>query len=238
MWLWCALLLTACGTPTRATPVPTPTLIRIAITPALRPLTAVISSCVAAYPQVALTLDEISTIELDAQSADLILRMGGAPGKGFTAGIGEQSIVVIVNLENPVISITTVDLLNLYTGMTTYWDEIGGKEQPIQVWDYPEGEDIRLILDGALFPGKRLTPQALIAPDPQAMISAIANDPAAIGFVPQTWLSQSPGMVRIRPVNIDPLLAELLHQPVFAESKFEPQGWVRQLLGCMQAAGQ
>jgi hypothetical protein len=236
IWLCAILLLTACGIPPRATPLPTPVVFRIAYTPSLQPLVKDLHFCAIAYPEILMTIAEVPTPDLDLRNADLILRFGGTPGKAYEATLRDESIVMIVNRDNPVLSLSTDQTRKIYTGRITRWAEVGGAQQPIQVWEYPDAEDIRLIFDSAIFPGENLTTKALLAPDPQAMLEAIADDPTAIGYIPQTWLAQSEQRSRIRAVDIDPKLAELLRQPFFALSSTEPEGLLRQFLGCVQSA--
>jgi hypothetical protein len=236
--LCCLFLLVACGIPPRATPLPTPSVIRIAYTPFLEPLVKALHSCAAAQTDVMITITEVPTPELDVNKVDLIFRLGGAPGKAYSAVIRDQSIVFVVNSDNPVLALSTAQIHDLFTGRITTWDELGGKQQPIQVWVYPEAEDIRQVFDSAIFPGESLTTKALLAPDPQAMLDAVADDPAAIGYISETWLVQPREINQVRALDINPKLAELLRQPVLALSSAEPVGSLRQFLVCMQSASQ
>jgi hypothetical protein len=236
-WLWCLLFLTACGIPARATPPSTPIVANIALTPSLLPYVGALHTCAATQTDLVLNISETPTSALDINKADLTFRFGGTPGNAYAAAISEESIVLIVNINNPVLTISTDKLHDLFTGQITSWTEVGGAQQSVRVWVYPNGEDIRSVFDAVLFPGDNLTALALLASDPQAMLDAVAEDPAAIGYVPHAWLVQTKDADRIRPLNINSKLAENLRQPVLALSRAKPERSLLQLLGCMQSAG-
>jgi len=234
-WLLCLFLLTACGTPPHAISPSTPEMVNVALTPSLRPFAEVLHTCAAAYMELTINIVEVPASAQDIQTADLVIRLGGTPGGFYAAPIGEESVVLIVNANNPVLAIPADKLRDLFTGLITSWAEVGGTDQPVQVWSFPEGDDARAAFDAVIFPGEDLTPQALLAPNPQAMLGAVADDPLAIGYVPQNWLTQMSDEALIRPLSINQKLVEQLHQPVLALSRVEPKGSVQQLLVCMQS---
>jgi hypothetical protein len=212
-------------------------MVNIAYTPSVRPLSEAFHTCAAAISGFALNVNEVPASALDNLTADLVFRLGGAPGDAYAIPIGEVSIVLIVNALNPVLALPEENLRDIFTGRTTNWVVVGGAQEPIQVWSYPDGDDIRLAFDAVIFGGDQITPQALLAPNPQAMLEAVVADPYAIGYVPQNWLAKTSNVNPIRSLNISQKLAEVLHQPVFAFSGTEPQGLTRQFLVCMQTAG-
>ena len=236
IYIWGLLLLTACGSPPRATTVQNTVLIRIAVTPALRPMAEKLHTCGMLFPDTGVAIDETSSRLIDYNSIDLAIKVGDNPGADFAYKLGDIRIKIIVNQDNPKSSITTDQLRKIYVGKIKTWSEIGGLPEPIQVWNYTEEDDIRLILDRVMLDYERLSPQALIASDPQAMLEAIEQDPSAIGFVPQIWMKQTTDNNRVHFLEVDPQLAALLKQPILALSETEPVGLLRQYLGCMQSA--
>jgi hypothetical protein len=237
IWLLGLFLLTACAGPSRATPAPKPVILDVALTPSLRPFTETLHTCAAAHPEFVINVHETPASELENQAADLVIRLGGTPGNGYAAPIREESLVLIVNASNPVLTIPVDKIRDIFLGRITSWVEVGGEQLPVQVWVYPDGDDAREILDTAIFPGDSLTLGALIAPNPQAMLEVVGDDPFAIGYVPQTWLAQAHSAEQVRTLNIDQKLVEKLHQSVLALYRDEPEGSLRQLLVCMQSIG-
>jgi phosphate transport system substrate-binding protein len=165
------------------------------------------------------------------------LRIDATPADGYVAVVGEESIVLIVNANNPVSTIGPEKLQDLFTGRLKTWAEVGGKPEPVQVWAYLDGDDIRSVFDAVIFPGEKITSQALLAPNPQVMLEAVADDPQAIGYVPQIWLDQSDDKTRVRALNLNIYLANNLRQPLLALTRSEPVGSLRELLVCIQSAG-
>jgi len=237
IWLLGLFLLSACGGPSRATPASTPIIFDIALTPSLRPYTEALHTCAAAHPEFVINVHEKSASALEIQTTDLAIRLGGTPGSGYAAPIGVESLVLIVNASNPVLTIPVEKIRDIFLGRITRWVEVGGEQQAVQVWIYPDGDDARKILDTAIFQDESLIPGALIAPNPRAMLEAVGDDPFAIGYVPQTWLAQVSSVERVRPLSIDQKLVEKLHQPVLALSRDKPDGSLRDLLVCLQSAG-
>jgi hypothetical protein len=237
IWLFCLFLLTACAGSARATPAPTPVILDVALTPSLRPFTETLHTCAATHPEFVINVHETPASALENQTTDLVIRWGESPGNGYVAPIGVESLVLIVNASNLVLTIPVEKIRDIYMGRITSWGEVGGEQLPIQVWVYPDGDDAREIFDKAIFPGDNLASEALIAPNPQAMLEAVGDDPFAIGYVPQTLLAQTRNAEQVRPLNIDQKLVEKLHQSILALSRGEPEGSLRQLLVCMQSAG-
>jgi hypothetical protein len=219
--------LIACGAPPDATPVPTPEPVRVAYTPALRPLRDVLTRCIINHPEMALYLVEVSPSR-GIQEADILLRLGYPPEGGYVAQIGWESIVVIVNGDHPVTSLSAEELSFLFSGRVSRWED----GTPVHVWIYPEGDDTRQVFDAVILNGLRVTPEAQLAPDPQAMLEAVSGDPLAIGYLPQRWL---PG-ASISIVRLNQELADSLRQPVLSLSSREPDGAARPLLFCLQAS--
>ena len=76
----------------------------------------------------------------------------------------------------------------------------------------------------------------MLAPDPQAMLEAIAGNINAIGYIPGSFLtSGDPTLTsNINIIQVDKPLEDALHQPVIAVTRSEPQGLMRSLLVCLQ----
>ncbi|MFU8773929.1 MAG: hypothetical protein ACNA8H_16105, partial [Anaerolineales bacterium] len=68
-----------------------------------------------------------------------------------------------------------------------------------------------------------------LAPDPESMLAAVGNNPHAIGYLPQSWLSPS-----VKSLEIPSETREKLIHPVLALASGEPQGENRVFLYCLQ----
>jgi len=229
------LFFNACGRPPHTTPAATPVLINVALTPAMGTFREVLHSCSKAHTEFILNVYESSAGTLDQQSVDLVIQLGGDPDPKFTYPIGEETIDLIVNSSNNVMTISEEKLRDIFSGRITSWAEVGGEQQPVHVWIYPDVYATRRIFDGVFTLNENLSPNALIAPNPQAMLEAIGDDPLAIGYVPQSWLAQDQNGEQVRPLQINQKLVELLHQPVYALSQIKPGDALQKLLICLQS---
>ena len=223
--------LLGCLAPPTSTPPPPLQPVEVALTPALTPVQAALHTCALAQPEIALLLTETTASYLPVQTADLSLRLGPpADSTGFAAPLSEEQIVVITNPANPIATMKAGELRSVFNGENERWDELGGRKQSIQVWVYPEGDEISQVFRQAILAGKSFSSLALLAPDPSAMLEAVNGDSAAIGFLPKAWLQGG-----VKAIQLDQVLQDSLHQPVLALSEAEPQGAVREFLYCLQS---
>jgi hypothetical protein len=229
------VLLSGCLGPPTSTPPPTLQPVEVALTPALAPVQAALHTCAVAQPEIALVLTETTAPFLPVQTADLSFWFGPPPNSAdFAAPLSEEEIVVITNPANPISEITTDALRRVFNGENEWWDELGGGKQSIQLWVYPEGDEISQVFRLEIPAGKPFSSLAHLAPDPSAMREAVSEDPAAIGFLPKAWLSKD-----VKAIRLDQDLQDSLRQPILALSEAEPQGAVREFLYCLQSgAGQ
>lgn len=159
-----------------------------------------------------------------AQEADMAITLG-APAEPlpFTIHLGDEPVVMIVHPANPAGALSRDTLQDLYTGQTTQWE--GGAAAAI--WSYPQGSAVRALFDGAVLAGSPLTSMAYLAPGPAEMVTAVAKDPLAIGYIPASMVT---GGVKI----ISAGLPEDMYLPVLAQGQAEPQGALRDWLVCLQ----
>jgi hypothetical protein len=205
-------------------------MVTVAYTPSLRPVRQALHDCALALPEIALIVQETSFPYLLEGTADLYLWMGEPPETTkFVYPIASERVVVIVHTDNPVDRLETSALRAIFTGQIRNWDEVGGLDHQIEVWGYPDGDEIQQLIDQVVMNGETYSSWAWLAPDPEAMQQAIRENTPAIGFIPQAWLSD-----QYKVLKLSPELQETLHQPILLLSKNEPHGSVRSLLFCLQ----
>jgi len=99
--------------------------------------------------------------------------------------IAMDSLVVIVNPDNPVSSISIADLKAIYSGTITNWAQLGGEDRPITVLAHRESSGARSLFNTAIF-GNLAPPTletATTGPDDSAIAKMVNENPDAIGFV-------------------------------------------------------
>ena len=231
------LQLVACGVPEMRTPAPTPQAIHLIYPPALTRWADKFTACASMEPLVGLYFIE-STIPSTQISTDEVVLELGNPSEfdlsPFVSQIGLEQIAVVVNKENDLSQISFNVLQSIYSGQLASWDI--SSNQPILVWVLPDGDPVRTVIDRSVLQSNSLTTEAMLAPDPTAMLEAIAGDPNAIGYLPGSVLASGDPMLvnKIKTLQLDKVLEEDLLQPVFALTRNEPGGLMRELLTCVQ----
>jgi phosphate transport system substrate-binding protein len=120
--------------------------------------------------------------------------------------IGKDGIAIIVNPQNPVKSLTTNQLTDIFSGKITNWNQVGGKDEPIKVIIRETGSGTRLALETILF-GKETSDLsgAVVGISTYQVMQDVAVSPNAIGYVSRNALTQQ---VKIIEVNNIPLTKE------------------------------
>jgi len=237
MLMGLVLLLSACGTPELATPLPTPESIQVVYPPALEPWADGIAGCADGNPMVAVYYLQSSYQNLnDIAANEILLALGGpsdVPASGYLSQIGNERIVVIVNHENETTGLSSSQLLSIYSGELSRWGELNDKS--IKVWVLPANDPARAIFDQRILSLKPLTTHAMLAPHPAAMLEAVANEPGAIGYLPESFLSfgDTDLLARVKAVQLDSATNDTWKLPVISITHGEPQGLMRDLLVCL-----
>lgn len=99
--------------------------------------------------------------------------------------IAMDSLVVIVNPQNPVSALSIADLKAIYSGSLTNWSQLGGDDRPIKVITHQKGSEALTLFNTKFF-GDDVPPKpvnAMVGPDSSAIAAMVNINPAAIGFV-------------------------------------------------------
>jgi hypothetical protein len=223
-------LLVSCAQPIARELPPAPEIVTVALTPALRPAREAVQACADTHPDLAVSIQEISPRHPHASEFDLFIQLGEPQElASIAAPLALERVVVIVNASNPLNGLLEDDLKAIYSGDITRWSDIGGPFRPIQVWVYPESDEVRAAFDETFMEAGRLTSQALLAPDAAAMLETVSEDIHAIGYLPAAWLDET-----VREVELDPRLSAQLQIPLLALAPVQPSGAAGRLLYCLQ----
>jgi hypothetical protein len=231
------LLLSACRNPDVSTPAPTPEAINVTYPSALQAWADKSSNCASNDPQIALYFTQSDTLDTTIHANDIVLELGQTTldsADSYLSQVGWEQVIVVVNKDNPLSQLSKDELKSIYSGQILNWEN--GSGQPIQVWVLPEGESTRTIFDDAIIFNQSLTTEAMLAPDPAAMIEAISKNINAIGYLPGSFLTtdDSPDTSNVKIVQLETSLVSELQQPVIAITPNEPTGVLRNLLVCLQ----
>jgi ABC-type phosphate transport system substrate-binding protein len=138
--------------------------------------------------------------------------------------IGTEEILVVVQPQTRVESLTLDQVRRLFSGQITKWTDLGGADIGVQVWTFAPPEDIAEVFDRNVMLGEPITSLARLAVSAQAMSDSVGSTPGSIGFLPR----------RLKASNTaEALVAASV--PVLAMTSSEPRGPVRDMLSCLQS---
>lgn len=107
-------------------------------------------------------------------------------------GLGYTGQVLIVHPTNPVTDLSQQQLRAIFGGTIKDWGEVGGSAGPILVMLRPESSPTLAALDPLLrAPGGAYRNDAVVVPDAEAMVNAVASSPRAIGMVSAPHLASA-----------------------------------------------
>lgn len=218
-----SILISACSPFVTSTPPPSPQPIQVAYTPTLRPLVERLHQCALQHPEIALITHETSITALEDIGADVILWFGEPPQgtSSYAFSLGADEIAIIVGSNVALQDISTKQLQDLYADSNSAY----------QRWTYSQGHELRELFNQVVFGESSTSSDAKLAPDPAAMIEAIAADPMAVGYIPGSWLGKD-----IQTISIDSDLHTVFAQPLLALTLTEPTGNLRTYLVCLQSS--
>jgi len=233
-----ALLVTLIQYPMQANAIPsipTPLLWQVQATPSLRWLGGQMNSCANQQNGIGIILSERSAASMSLQEADCILQWG-APSKtsGIASIMETEELVLIVHPSNPIQQFTLEQVRHLFSSSLNTWkdlDPLSPILEPVQLWVYPDGDDIQQIFNDLLGGQFQADSSANLAPDPQSVRDSVASNPAALGYIPRHWLDNS-----VRSIKVSDTDPTVLRQPILALTKAEPTDQMRNWLICLQTS--
>ncbi|AEK20124.1 phosphate ABC transporter substrate-binding protein [Methanococcus maripaludis] len=106
-------------------------------------------------------------------------------------GIAKDGVAIIVQPENPVSSLTQEQIIAIYAGEITNWNEVGGNDAPITVYTRDEESGTReVFFEKALNKGN-ITKKAVVVASNGAMKSSVKADVNGIGYLSIGYLDSS-----------------------------------------------
>ncbi|HCK66606.1 MAG TPA: hypothetical protein DHW49_10115 [Anaerolineae bacterium] len=167
------------------------------------------------------TENQMNEVYACANDLSIILKISEEPDIRFQLGepeillgnayqIGEEEIVVVVNQQSELGTLSLNEVQNLFAS---------GEN----VWVYAEGEEMQRSFDQFVMSGRSVSSSAEVVPNPKIMIQVLEENPNAVGFIPESLLTQN--LKEIYSVG---------NFPVLAIPEVEPQGAVKSLIGCLQ----
>lgn len=225
------MVITACDSPQLATVPPSPQPIRITIPPFLAPITNAVHACAVEHDEFAVLLDPSPSLRPDTGVEKLSFWWGENPDLGsYAIPIAQDDLKIIIHPQNPNDALSLEQILTIFAGQVENWSDFSNYQQPINFWVYPDGNFLGQIFQSEFLAGSHFSSLAHIAPSPESMVIAVANDQGAIGFVLQSWIEDNVASVQVESVSNSEL-----QKPILAITNSDPEGELRILMACLQS---
>jgi phosphate transport system substrate-binding protein len=258
-WLWFLAVATAVAC--TAQPAPPPdlpteapaTLLQIGVTSSASPIVPLLAASYAPQnPLVELQFIEANSATLTNDLANglldavLVYHIPEGSRRYFNP-VALDGLVIIVHPDNPVPGLTSAEVQAIFNGRLTNWQSVGGVNQEIVLLNREEGSGLRTLLRQRLMAEQRISLNALLQTGNGAMLTAVASNPAAIGFSSMGSASQTPAvkMVSLDGRSATPATTADQSYPLttplyfLAATEAEPTGELRAFLAWLQSeAGQ
>jgi phosphate transport system substrate-binding protein len=97
--------------------------------------------------------------------------------------IARDGLAVVVNHNNPVVTLSVAQLRAIFAGKISNWNEVGGKDGPVRPITREEGSGTRESFVRLVMGGERIAGRALTQESNGAVKELVKGDPAAIGYM-------------------------------------------------------
>lgn len=145
-----------------------------------------------------------------------------------------DGVGVVVHPKNPVKSLTSDQLKDIFAGKLINWKSLGGPDKTINIYTRDEASGTRSVFWKKALTKGEISTKALFAASNGAMKTAVSQDPYAIGYVSVGHIDES-----VAPVALDGVAPSLenvkqgkykVARGLFSNTKGEPDGLTRKFI--------
>jgi phosphate transport system substrate-binding protein len=179
------------------------------------------------------------TFDIGAASRDL---KSGEPAL-ITHLLAKDGIGIITSKNNTVTGLTKAQVISIFKGAITNWQEVGGANHRIDVFVRESGSGTRTAFQDLVMGSENITISALEQTSSGAIKQAVAGDSNAIGFESLAYVDSS-----IKALAIDGVAATQANakdgtyrvvRPLYFLTKDQPMGLVKDFIDfCQSTEGQ
>ncbi len=112
--------------------------------------------------------------------------------------IGIDGVAVVVNPSNPVSDLTKEQLKEIFSGKIKNWKEVGGKDEPINIYTRDENSGTRDTFWKYALDKGNITDKSIVVASNGEMRAKIASDKNGIGYLSVGFIDNS-----VKPVKLD-----------------------------------
>ncbi|MDY6909619.1 MAG: phosphate ABC transporter substrate-binding protein [Thermodesulfobacteriota bacterium] len=102
-----------------------------------------------------------------------------------------DGVAAVVHPQNPVRTLTSRQLQDIFAGRVTNWKEVGGPDQAIDVFTRDEASGTRDVFWKKALGKVAIRKDADVVPSNGAMKTAVATDPAAVGYISVGYVDET-----------------------------------------------
>lgn len=128
-----------------------------------------------------------NTVELCASSRPLSSEeVSELARRHRTLGVGilcaKDALDIVLHPSNPVDTLSLQQIADIFTGTVTNWKQVGGGDRPIHVYTREANSGTYLYFEDHVLLGADYSGEAITVPGARALIDAVAQDSAGIGY--------------------------------------------------------
>jgi len=102
-----------------------------------------------------------------------------------------DGIAIVVNPSNNVTNLTMAQVLNIYTGNVTNWNQVGGSNAKIDVVNREQGSGTRAGIQSIVLKGGNFSTGGITESSTGAVATYVAGDPNSIGYIATNAVTSS-----------------------------------------------
>ncbi|MDO5836032.1 MAG: phosphate ABC transporter substrate-binding protein [Methanobacterium sp.] len=157
--------------------------------------------------------------------------------------IGREGIVVAVNTNNPVNSLSKNQLKDIFSGNITNWNEVGGLDGRINLVIREDGSGTRSAFEDLVMNKTKVKSDAIVQTSTESIKVAVKQDPNAIGYI--SLAHMTPDVKALKIDGVSPSIETIkdgtykLQRPFLFVTNGEPKGPVKEFIDwCLGPEGQ
>jgi phosphate transport system substrate-binding protein len=133
----------------------------------------------------------MSSRRITAQEVGQLSKLGDMTSLASEHIIGIDGVAVIVNPSNPVSSLSTSDLANIFECRIANWSGVGGAKAPIHLFRRNNESGTYKTIRDLVLNGREICSNARVVQDSKQLSNLVAADPDAIGFIGLPYVGSS-----------------------------------------------
>ena len=157
--------------------------------------------------------------------------------------LARDGVAIVVYPDNQVSGLTKEQVKDIFAGVITNWNQVGGADQPIAVVAREEASGTRAAFEEMVMEGELITAEAILQISNGGVRQTVSTTPNSIGFLSFGFLDEAVKPLAINGVEATEANARDGNYPIVRPLYFltgtEPEGLVREFIDfCLSDAGQ